>query len=262
MSLQLSLAQMNLVLGDPDANLQSAAQFARDAASAGSQLLLLPELWSSGYDLEHARDYARANLEVLEEVCGLALEYHISIGGSLLLEARGSIFNSFVLIGADGQEITRYNKLHLFRLMQEERYLQPGDHPQTAETAFGKTGMAICYDLRFPELFRRYALDGAQLVLMPAEWPERRIDHWNTLLRARAIENQIFVAAVNAAGKIGTDVYGGCSAVISPWGEVLAAAGPDETLIHAEINPAQVTAVRARIPVFADRRPEIYGLDD
>ena len=262
MDLQLSLAQMNLSLGTVDANLQTAARFARDAASAGSHFLLLPELWSSGYDLANAARYTRANQHVLEEVRGLALEYRISIGGSLLLEGPGGTYNSFVIIGPDGQESARYNKLHLFRLMQEEQFLQPGANPQTAQTAFGLAGMAVCYDLRFPELFRRYALDGAQVILLPAEWPARRIDHWNTLLRARAIENQFFVAGVNVTGKIGGDIYGGCSAVISPWGETLAVAGSEEGLIHARINLEQVNAVRARIPVFTDRRPEVYGTDD
>lgn len=250
---------MNIILGDPEANLRKAQDFAREAASAGSQFLLLPELWSSGYDLERARHHAQANLGILEEIKALALEYRISIGGSLLLEEPGGIYNSFVLAGADGQEITRYNKLHLFRLMREERYLQPGQQSRLAQTILGPTGLAVCYDLRFPELFRRYALDGAEIVLLPAEWPARRQEHWNVLLRARAIENQMYVAGVNVTGESGDETFAGASAVISPWGETLASAGADEGLIHAPIDPNAVHSARERIPVFRDRRPDMYG---
>lgn len=250
---------MNIVLGNPEANLRKARDFAREAASAGSQFLLLPELWSSGYDLERARLHAQANLSILEEMEALALEYRLTIGGSLLLEGPGGVYNSFVLAGAGGQEIARYNKLHLFRLMREERYLQPGQQPRLAQTVLGPAGLAVCYDLRFPELFRRYALDGAEIVLLPAEWPARRQEHWNVLLRARAIENQMYVAGVNVTGPSGEETFGGGSAVISPWGEITTSASAEEGLIHAEIDAEAVRSARERIPVFRDRRPEMYG---
>jgi predicted amidohydrolase len=256
----LSLAQMKIELGKPRANLRTVERFTRDAAEAGSKLILLPELWSSGYDLQHAHEHAHTNLGILEEVKALALEYRIGIGGSLLLQEPGGVYNCFVLVGEDGQELGRYHKVHLFRLMQEDQYLQAGQRAQMAQTPFGAAGMAVCYDLRFPELFRRYALDGARIILLPAEWPARRQEHWNILLRARAIENQIFVAAVNTTGEIGAETFAGGSALISPWGEVLASAGAEETLLHAEIDPAQVQAARERIPIFPDRRPEIYDL--
>lgn len=258
MSPNLSLAQMNIVLGDRLANLEKAASFARKSAERGSRMLLLPELWSSGYDLEHAAEHALANQEVLESVRDLAIELRLAIGGSLLLEGAGGIYNTFVLIGADGSELGRYQKVHLFRLMAEQRYLQPGAEPRCAGTPFGKAGMAVCYDLRFPELFRRYALEGAEIMLLPAEWPAQRRAHWDVLLQARAIENQAFVAGVNAVGRAGAETFGGGSAVISPWGEILAAAGDEEALIHAEIDPDAVRAARERIPVFTDRRPDLY----
>lgn len=258
MTARLSLAQLNIALGDPEANLHKVQSFAREAASAGSQFLLLPELWSSGYDLENARRHAQANLGILEEIKALAVEYRLSIGGSLLLEEPGGVYNSFVLAGADGLEIARYNKLHLFRLMGEDSYLQPGQQPRQAQTVLGPAGFAVCYDLRFPELFRRYALDGAEIVLLPAEWPARRQEHWNVLLRARAIENQMYVAGVNITGPSGGETFAGGSAVISPWGETLASAGAEESLIHAEIDSDAVRSARERIPIFRDRRPEMY----
>jgi omega-amidase len=118
--------------------------------------------------------------------------------------------------------------------------------------------MTICYDLRFPELFRRYALAGARLILVPAEWPHPRRAHWQTLLRARAIENQCFVAACNRVGITGNSTFFGASAVIDPWGEALVEGGETELILTATIDLSLVDTVRKRIPVFEDRRPELY----
>jgi predicted amidohydrolase len=148
--------------------------------------------------------------------------------------------------------------MHLFRLMAEEKYLAPGEAATLADTPWGKIGMAICYDLRFPELFRRYALGGAQLILVPAEWPHPRRAHWQTLLRARAIENQCFVAACNRVGTTGNSTFFGASAVIDPWGETLIEGGEAEMILTVTIDLALVDSVRRRIPVFEDRRPELY----
>jgi len=145
--------------------------------------------------------------------------------------------------------------------MDEEKWLAPGEKLELVESDWGLTGLGVCYDLRFPELFRHYALRGARLVLLPAEWPARRAYHWQTLLRARAIENQMFLAGCNRVGESKGEVFGGGSAVIDPWGEAVVEGGSAETLLTAEIDLDQVDTVRSRIPVFKDRRPEIYGLD-
>ncbi|MCS7040082.1 MAG: carbon-nitrogen family hydrolase, partial [Caldilineales bacterium] len=123
------------------------------------------------------------------------------------------------------------------------------------------TGLAICYDLRFPELFRLYALAGAQLILIPSEWPHPRLAHWRTLLRARAIENQCFVAAVNRVGSDRANTFCGHSALIDPWGEtVVEADDASVQLLTATVDFALVDDVRRRIPALADRRPECYTL--
>lgn len=125
---------------------------------------------------------------------------------------------------------------------------------------WGETGLAICYDLRFPEMFRRYALDGVQTMIISAEWPLQRIEHWQTLLRARAIENQCFVIAANCVGQCGGENFGGRSAVISPWGEVLVEGQSDQPeLLTVTFDTGQVDEVRRRIPVLIDRRPDLYG---
>jgi predicted amidohydrolase len=121
------------------------------------------------------------------------------------------------------------------------------------------TGLGICYDLRFTEMWRKYALGGARLFLLPAEWPARRAAHWQTLLRARAIENQVFVAACNRVGESKGETFAGKSAAIDPWGDAVVEAGAEnEVLLTCEIDLAKVDDIRQRIPVFKDRRPELY----
>ena len=256
----LSLGQMTVSAGDPAANLARARTMVIEAARRGSQLVLLPELWSTGYDLEHWRQYAAPlGSGHFADIAALAREHGIAIGGSLL-EAQGEhATNCFALFGPDGDLWSSYRKVHLFKLMDEDQWLAPGQEVVTAESPWGVLGLAICYDLRFPELFRRQAVSGARLILLPAEWPTRRIAHWSTLLRARAIENQCFVAACNCVGGSEKDTFGGRSAVIDAWGETVVEAGPGETLLTATIDLDLADRVRAHIPVLSDRRPELYA---
>jgi predicted amidohydrolase len=142
--------------------------------------------------------------------------------------------------------------------MSEDQYLTAGEELAIVDFAGVKAGLAICYDLRFPEIFRRYALDGAQMVFLPSEWPHPRLAHWQTLLRARAIENQLFMIACNRTGKSRETAFFGHSCIIDPWGESVIEGGESPMLLTATIDTAMVDEVRTRIPVFADRRPALY----
>lgn len=260
MKLTIALAQMDVQLGQPAQNLQRAANFAAKAATQRADLLLLPELWSTGYDLERAGEYA-TGLEagVFAETAVLARQHQLAIVGSCLADlGEGRVGNTAVFHNAAGQVQATYSKTHLFRLMDEEQYLAAGDSLTMVETPWGKMGLAICYDLRFPEIFRRYALHGAQVILLPAEWPQPRLAHWRTLLRARAIENQMFVVACNRVGASKGQTFFGHSCVIDPWGEVVLEMGEEEGLETAVLDLNLVGSVRAKIPVFADRRPDLY----
>jgi len=129
------------------------------------------------------------------------------------------------------------------------------------ELPWGRVALAVCYDLRFPELWRSYADGGAILVLIPAAWPSRRIEHWRLLLRARAVENQFFVAGCNRAGggaDAGQDPFGGYSALSDPWGHVLAEGGPEPELLFAGLDLDEVARARRLVPFLEDRRPEVY----
>ena len=263
MKLVVSLGQMDVKIGDVASNLATVQAMTAEAAGRGSDLVVFPELWSTGYDLQHAADHATTTDKgVFSVVADLAREQGIAIVGSILSCMGGGRYgNTAVFLDQLGNNLGVYSKVHLFRLMDEEKYLTAGDRLTLVDSFWGKVGLAICYDLRFPELFREYALGGASMVVLPAEWPKPRLAHWLTLLKARAIENQMFVIACNRVGKSGDATFFGHSCIIDPWGETIVEAGKRETLLTAEIDLALVKTVRSKIPVFVDRRPELYGLN-
>jgi len=260
MKIKISLAQMKILPGKVSENFSSAEKFIELAASQGSQLVLFPELWSSGFDLENRENYASENRRLFPSLLQAAQTHQIWTGGSIIEKSGEDYFNTFSMIDPGGQVAARYEKTHLFGLMNEPDWLASGQSLQTVELPWGSAGMAICYDLRFPELFRKYALAGTPILMVVGQWPLRRIDHWQVLLRARAIENQAFVLGVNTVGKIGKEIFGGRSAVIDPWGKTLIEGLDDfDSLLTTEINLEEVDRVRSKIPVFKDRRPDIYG---
>jgi len=260
MKLKISLGQFDIHHADPQANLEKAGVLAAEASQAGSQLLVLPELWHSGYDLEHWQMHAQLlDQGIYTEIASLARKHRLWIAGSTLELRNGKPSNTITIFDDEGSLKACYRKIHLFRLMEEDRWLTPGDELQLVDTPWCRLGLAICYDLRFPELFRQYALAGAEMVILPSQWPAARIDHWQTLVRARAIENQVFIAAVNRVGTSQDTVFGGHSAVIGPWGEVCVEGGNAEVLLTALLDLDDVDRARRRIPVFQDRRPDIYG---
>lgn len=258
--LVVSLGQMDVKLGQPAINLAQVQQWAAEAGRRGSDVLVLPELWPTGYDLSRAADYATAvTAGIFAEVANLAREHQIHILGSCLsLLGEGMYGNTAVLFDPTGNSLGEYSKVHLFQLMDEHKYLTAGDGRCLMETPWGKSGLAICYDLRFPELFRAYALEGAKIVFLPAEWPYPRLAHWRTLLRARAIENQMFVVACNRIGTTESTVFFGHSCIIDPWGETVVEAGDTSQLLTVTIDLGKVSEIRTKIPIFADRKPQIY----
>jgi predicted amidohydrolase len=258
--MQLSLGQMHLHLGEPEKNFEPVRAWTAEAARRGSQLVVFPELWPTAYDLENWRRHADPLGEgMFARLSALAREHHIAIASSVLELRHERAYNTFALYDADGGLVAVYRKVHLVPMLDEPKWLAAGDALQMAEAEWGMMGLGICYDLRFPEMWRKYALGGARLFLLPAEWPSRRTAHWQTLLRARAIENQVFVAACNRVGESKGEVFAGKSAVIDPWGDAVVEAGPEaEALLTAEIDLGKVDDIRQRVPVFKDRRADLY----
>lgn len=257
--LNLSLAQMNITLGDVIRNKTNMQRMVAEAARRRSQVVLLPELWSTGYDWANYRSHAEAiNTGMFSELSAMAAKAKISIFGSILEQRGDYVANSAPFFASNGRTMGIYRKIHLFRLFQEDKYLQPGGSSLTMDLPWGPTAAAICYDLRFPEMFRRYADEGAILLLLVAEWPLERIEHWRLLIQARAIENQMYVAAVNAVGETGDTVFGGHSMIVDPWGKIIAEAGEEPMLLTADIEMDRVKEVRERITVLNDRRTDLF----
>jgi predicted amidohydrolase len=250
---------MDVLTGQVEANLNLAGLQIHEAAEQGGQLALLPELWSSGYDLNHAHLLAQQlNYGPFNFMSEQALKYQIFIGGSALESYQDKIFNTFALYNPLGELSAYYRKVHLFRLMDEDQWLTPGNRIELAEFSFGQVGLSICYDLRFPEQFRRLAIAGARLILLPSEWPAARIEHFRILVRARAIENQFAFAATNCTGVRNGESFGGCSLLVDAWGETAAEAGSQPGVVTGEIDLELTDRIRKKMDVLGDRRPELY----
>jgi predicted amidohydrolase len=235
-------------------------EWCQEASSAGNDILILPELWLTGFDYANLQSTASPTEKgSFADVAHLAVQYQLMIIGSMTEKDKGGYYNTCCAYNHEGYLAASYRKLHLFNPMQEDQWFSPGHHPVSFLTKFGLGGLAICYDLRFPELFRRYALDGVVISFISAEWPESRLAHWMTLVQARAIENQFFMVAANAVGQTGKAVFAGHSLVCDPWGQVLVDAGESESLTSVIIDLDEVDKVRHHIPTLINRRPEAYG---
>ena len=250
--------QFNISLGEVDQNLSTASEALRRAAARGAQLAVLPEMWSTGYDYRRLAQLAEQTPRVLIALQSLSLELNMVIVGSLPEKEGSSLYNTLYVID-QGKQAGFYRKLHLFSSMGEDRFLSAGQVSTVVPTSIGRLGLAICYDLRFPELFRKLALEGAEILCIPAEWPKPRQEHWRTLLRARAIENQMFVVAANCCGTQGKLDFFGMSLLISARGDILQEAAEQNTELVATFSHEEMVKYRSQIPCFKDRRPEVYG---
>jgi predicted amidohydrolase len=224
-------------------------------AQRGADLVVLPELWPQGgfsYDgwEEQAQPLDGAVVRAMRAAAA-DLGATVHMGSLVERDEAGRLFNTSVLLGADGAVLATYRKVHLFGFGEgEPKLMTPGDGPVVHDGL----GLATCYDLRFPEMFRALLDRGAEVVLMPAAWPAKRVQHWRLLARARAVENQSYVVACNTAGTHAGVPMGGHSMVVDPWGEPLAEAGDAEEVLVADLDRDLVRRTRASFPVLMDRR--------
>ena len=257
--LRVALVQLAIRDGEPEANLEHATASIRSADSA--DLYVLPELWTTGYAHDTwARVADRETPAIVESLAGLAAERGAYIAGSMISrDERGALVNRLWLVPPTGAAPIHYDKGHLFAPMGEDRYLSPGDRRVVAPICGWRAGLSICFDLRFPEMYRADALDRAELFLVVSEWPAVRAEAQRVLARARAIENQTFVVLCNRVGTAtdGTRFDGG-SIVVAPDGTVMADAGGDEGVVHATLDAEAIRAVRRQMPLLELRRE---GLD-
>jgi omega-amidase len=262
--LNVALLQMDISIGEPDTNYKRLTELLKQAVQAEVKpdVIVFPEMWNTGYALDRIQELADVQGQRTHALLtDFARDHNVNIiAGSIADKLPGSdqVRNTIYAIDREGNVHAEYSKIHLFRLMDEHRHLTEGESIGRLQIDGFPAGMMICYDIRFPELSRKLALSGAQLLFVPAEWPHPRLHHWRTLLMARAIENQMYVISCNRVGTSGTTHFFGHSMIIDPWGEVLAEGSEEEAIIQVTIDLSLVEKVRAKIPVFEDRRPHLY----
>ena len=231
------------------------AGVAEQVAASTGDLVLLPELWATGY---FAFDDYAATAQPLDGPVVRAMGAAAATAGIVLhagsiveRDPAGRLFNTSLLFDRDGTLVHTYRKVHLFGYgSREQELLTPGERVGV----HGQLAMSTCYDLRFPELFRAQVDDGSQVFLVAAAWPLARLEHWQLFLRARALENQSFLLACNAAGRQGEVELAGRSAVVDPWGTVLAEAGAGPETLTVDTAPDLAILARKEFPALADRR--------
>lgn len=254
---------MDMSLGQVEHNFARAQALIREAVEKErSDVVVLPETWNTGFfpaDLAPCADEDGNRTKAV--FSALAKELNVSIVcGSVVTKKADGFYNTAYVFDRLGNVIAEYDKTHLFTPSGEHRSFAPGAHTCSFTLEGRKCALIICYDLRFPELSRSLALQGTELLFVVAQWPQARIMHLETLARARAIENQMFLALCNSVGTAGDIKNGGRSAVIDPRGEYLARAGDGEEIISGEADFTIIDGIRSSINVFRDRRPELYHL--
>lgn len=258
--------QMRCEPGEPKRNLEAAAEWLKKAKAGGAEFAVFPEAFDQGYDSDFSRTKEAAAMGALggknaEFLAARARENKIALLAGLVETEGGKIYNRAVYCSAEGK-IHRYSKIHLFcsKPIHEDKVFAPGKERVILDTPFAKLGTLICYDLRFPELTLKMALEGAEVFGVPSAWPLARGNTLRILSQARALENQVYVISANQVGKLANGMsFAGSSMIIAPDGKLLAQANEtDEALLLGEISAEDRNELRDFMPVFQHRREELY----
>lgn len=258
--MRVALVQWDIQEGYPEKNREKLLQLLSDVNLDTVDVLVLPEMWNTGYALSKLENSAdidgKESLHLLRQ---LAQDHQVTIvGGSVATKRGQQFFNTAYTVSSDGQLLNHYDKVHLFGLMNEDSYLTAGQSESQFSLSDCQASHVICYDIRFPEWIRKQMARGSEVLFVSAQWPKERIAQWRILLQARAIENQAFVVAVNRIGQGKADTFDGHSLVVNPLGDILLETDDREGIFVAELDMEAVRQVRGQIPVFADRRLDLY----
>jgi len=267
---KLAVCQIN-VTSDKTFNISHARDMVRQAARQGAEVVLLPEMFNCPYETNLFPDYAESypNGETVQMLSRVAAELGIVLVGGSIPERDGDIiYNTCFIFGRQGDLLARHRKMHLFDVdlpnlnVQESSTLGPGCDFTVVNAGICKIGVMICFDVRFPELARLLALAGVDVLLIPAAFNMiTGPAHWDLTMRARALDNQVYVAAASPARDDRAEyVTYGHSMVVDPWGDVVIQAGTGEEIIIAEIDPEKIQDVRERLPLLNQRRTDLYEL--
>lgn len=261
--MKYAIYQMDIIAGNPESNRERVEHWIdRTMKEERPDIMVLPEMWTTAYTLPQLEEVADQDGEpTVSFLQSQAQKHHVHmIGGSVANKKNGHFYNTALVVNREGELIYRYDKIHLVPMLDEPEYLSGGESKvQVFELDGVKMGVITCYDLRFPELARKLALEGAQVLHVVAEWPTARKTHWRALQIARAIENQMYIVSSNRIGRYSGVDFCGMSLVADPWGEVIQeGSGDREETITTTIALDQVPKVRKDVPVFASRVPELY----
>lgn len=273
--LKVSLLQMDVACGDPAENRNRVDKMLKKALDRPKKpdIIVLPEMWNTGFDFERIRDIAdREGDPSIKWLQGIAKKNSVNIVAGSIADIRPKmseeeeqpispepVYNSAYIIDRQGDIKARYDKIHLFRPMIEDKHVTAGQEAVTFEIDGITCGIIICYDLRFPEITRKLALKGAKIIFVPAQWPMPRETHWKLLNIVRSIENQCFMVAVNRTGRDGHLYFPGMSLVVNPFGDVLIEGEGNPDVLTTMIDIGLVDTVRGTFSVLEDRRPETYS---
>ncbi len=247
-SLFAGFLQFDVSIGNIEKNVSRVedglAEIAASSDRISPGIIVLPELWATGFAYEELPELSGKIPTLLENLHTLSAEYQVNIAGSLPEYSENSYYNTLFITTPKGIAGT-YRKQRLFNPMQEDSFFTPGTEPRPVQTDLGPIGALVCYDLRFPELLRKQTTLGAELLVVPAQWPAERVSHWRILVQARAIENQMFVVASNRCGTTGDTTFGGHSMIVAPDGTVLLEAGENEEYKGIMLDLEMVSSARS-----------------
>jgi predicted amidohydrolase len=259
--------QIQPEISNKQANLDKVQKYIEDNKWFNPDLVVLPEVFTSGLDHKALHKCAEniPNGETSEFFSNLAKKYNTNIVAGSFIEKcekfNPPYSNTMLVFNRTGEIIGKYRKIHMFDYYgsNESDYVSSGDKAVVVETDIGKIGLSICYDLRFPELYRTLTYAGAEILICAAAWPYPRLEHWTTLNKARAIENTAYVVAVNQCGKSNIKrQHLGMSMIVNPWGDITACAGGDEGVMFGEIDFEYLRKIRQEFPVLNDRNLDAY----
>jgi omega-amidase len=261
--MKIAAAQISCLLGNPDANLLKVREFAARAKQSGAELIVFPEMIDTGYSMPiiqtHAASWTSGFVPGLREI---ARNLAIAIVSGVSERDGALIYNSQIFFDQKGEIVAKYRKTHLYAVppVEEQKCFSAGDTFASFAFADLRLGLSICYDLRFPEMYRKLAAEHNVIAfIISSAWPFPRVEHFRVLALARAIENQSYVIASNRVGKDEDLWFCGSSAIIDPRGVVIAAASADrEELIHGDLSEELVHSVRRRVQSLAHRRQDLY----
>lgn len=267
--LKLAVCQLRTEL-ELRETMNKARRMVAEAAENGANIAVLPEMFNCPYESAHFKKFAAlGHEETVKEMSAWAKENKIILVGGSIPEREGDkLYNSCFVFDEEGRQIARHRKVHLFDIdlpgmrFKESNTFTPGENITVFDTKYGKMGAAVCFDVRFPELFRAMAVQGAQIIFLPAQFNQKTGPaHWEMSLRARAVDNELFLVGASAAKYEGFSYEcWGHSAVIDPFGDIIASCDEKEQIIYADIDLGRIARVRAQLPTFLHLRRDVYNV--